>query len=46
LRELGLERDVVLAGYRFDDYFSMISTFDVFVMMRAGSDGTARALRR
>jgi glycosyltransferase involved in cell wall biosynthesis len=42
---LGLQRDVVLAGYRLDDYFSMISTFDLFVMMRAGSDGTARALR-
>lgn len=42
---LGLQTDVVLAGYRFDDYFSMISTFDLFVMMRAGSDGTARALR-
>ena len=45
LAELGLERDVILAGYRLDDYFSMISTFDLFVMMRAGSDGTARALR-
>lgn len=45
LRALGLARDVVLAGYRLDDYFSMISTFDLFVMMRAGSDGTARALR-
>jgi glycosyltransferase involved in cell wall biosynthesis len=42
---LGLKNDVVLAGYRFDDYFSMIATFDLFVMMRAGSDGTARALR-
>lgn len=42
---LGLKEDVVLAGYRFGDYFSMISTFDLFVMMRAGSDGTARALR-
>jgi glycosyltransferase involved in cell wall biosynthesis len=45
LAALGIEKDVVLAGYRVDDYFSMISTFDVFVMMRAGSDGTARALR-
>jgi len=45
LAALGLERDVILAGYRLDDYFSMISTFDFFVMMRAGSDGTARALR-
>jgi glycosyltransferase involved in cell wall biosynthesis len=43
--ELGLEHDVVLAGYRTDDYFSVISAFDLFVMMRAGSDGTARALR-
>ena len=42
---LGLEDDVILAGYRLDDYFSMIATFDLFVMMRAGSDGTARALR-
>jgi glycosyltransferase involved in cell wall biosynthesis len=45
LAALGLEEDVILAGYRLDDYFSMISTFDLFVMMRAGSDGTARALR-
>jgi L-malate glycosyltransferase len=45
IRDLGIEDDVILAGYRSDDYFSMISTFDVFVMMRAGSDGTARALR-
>jgi len=45
LADLGIAKDVVLAGYRVDDYFSMISTFDVFVMMRAGSDGTARALR-
>jgi glycosyltransferase involved in cell wall biosynthesis len=42
---LGLEDDVILAGYRLDDYFSMIGTFDIFIMMRAGSDGTARALR-
>ncbi len=45
LRELGIEDDVILAGYRIDDYFAVINTFDVFVMMRAGSDGTARALR-
>ncbi|MCX5802865.1 MAG: glycosyltransferase family 4 protein [Proteobacteria bacterium] len=45
LSELGLESDVILAGYRIDDYFSVISTFDLFVMMRAGSDGSARALR-
>jgi glycosyltransferase involved in cell wall biosynthesis len=45
ISELGIAEDVVLAGYRIDDYFSMISTFDIFVMMRAGSDGSARALR-
>jgi glycosyltransferase involved in cell wall biosynthesis len=45
IHALGLEEDVILAGYRLDDYFSMIATFDLFVMMRAGSDGTARALR-
>ncbi|MBA4418038.1 MAG: hypothetical protein C0392_09035 [Syntrophus sp. (in: bacteria)] len=45
LAELGIEKDVILAGYRIEDYFDMISTFDLFVMMRAGSDGSARALR-
>jgi glycosyltransferase involved in cell wall biosynthesis len=45
LQNLGLEKDVILAGYRIDDYFSVISLFDFFVMMRAGSDGSARALR-
>ncbi len=42
---LGLQDDVILAGYRLNDYFPMIATFDLFVMIRAGSDGTARALR-
>jgi glycosyltransferase involved in cell wall biosynthesis len=45
INELGIQDDVILAGYRIDDYFSMISTFDLFIMMRAGSDGSARALR-
>jgi glycosyltransferase involved in cell wall biosynthesis len=45
IKELGIENDVILAGYRAGDYFSMISAFDIFVMMRAGTDGTARALR-
>ena len=45
LQNLGLEKDVILAGYRIEDYFSVISLFDLFVMMRAGSDGSARALR-
>jgi glycosyltransferase involved in cell wall biosynthesis len=45
LAALGLASDVILAGYRLEDYFSVIAAFDLFVMMRAGSDGTARALR-
>ena len=45
LAALGLKDDVILAGYRVDDYFSMIAMFDLFIMMRAGSDGSARALR-
>lgn len=45
LRELGIEKDVVIAGYRVEDYFSVIYTFDLYIMMRAGSDGSGRALR-
>ena len=45
LRELGIEEDVVIAGYRIEDYFSVIYTFDLYIMMRAGSDGSGRALR-
>ncbi len=45
LAALGIASDVILAGYRLEDYFSVIAAFDLFVMMRAGSDGTARALR-
>ena len=45
LAALGLKDDVILAGYRVDDSFSMIAMFDLFIMMRAGSDGSARALR-
>jgi glycosyltransferase involved in cell wall biosynthesis len=45
LQNLGLEKDVILAGYQIDNYFSVIALFDLFIMMRAGSDGSARALR-
>jgi len=45
VNQLNLSKDVIIAGYRIDDYFSVIACFDIFVMMRAGSDGTARALR-
>lgn len=45
IRKLGIGDRVIIAGYRIGDYYSYISAFDLFVMMRAGSDGTARALR-
>lgn len=45
VKRYGVDRDVIFAGYKKEDYFSFLSTFDIFVMMRAGSDGTARALR-
>lgn len=45
IKELGIKNDVILAGYIIEEYFSAISSFDVFIMMRPGSDGTARALR-
>ncbi len=45
IAKLGIGENVILAGYRTEDYFDMIFTFDLFVMMRAGSDGSARALR-
>ncbi|MCX7857631.1 MAG: glycosyltransferase family 4 protein [Deltaproteobacteria bacterium] len=45
VKELGISDGVILAGYRTHDYYSVINCFDIFVMMRAGSDGTARALR-
>jgi glycosyltransferase involved in cell wall biosynthesis len=45
ISELGVKDGVILAGYRIDDYYSVIDSFDIFVMMRAGTDGSARALR-
>jgi glycosyltransferase involved in cell wall biosynthesis len=41
--ELGVERAVVFAGYRDADLPAVVATFDVFVLMRAGSDETCRA---
>jgi glycosyltransferase involved in cell wall biosynthesis len=45
LKRLGIEKWVVLAGYRTDDYLDTLACMDVFVFLMAGSDGTARALR-
>jgi glycosyltransferase involved in cell wall biosynthesis len=41
--DLGVERAVVFAGYRDADLPAVVGTFDVFVLMRAGSDETCRA---
>jgi len=45
MKRLGLERHIVLAGYRTEDYFDTIASMDIFVFLMAGSDGTGRALR-
>jgi len=45
MKQLGVERWVVLAGYRTDDYLDTLACMDIFVFLMAGSDGTARALR-
>lgn len=44
-RALGLERHVVLAGYRTDDYASLLAAMDLFAYLVPGSDGSCRALR-
>jgi glycosyltransferase involved in cell wall biosynthesis len=45
MKRLGLERHIVLAGYRTEDYFDTVASMDIFVFLMAGSDGTGRAMR-
>jgi glycosyltransferase involved in cell wall biosynthesis len=45
MRQLGVEKWVVLGGYRTEDYLDTLACMDIFVFLMAGSDGTARALR-
>ncbi len=45
VRRLGIEKWVILGGYRTDDYLDTLACMDIFVFLMAGSDGTARALR-
>jgi len=45
MEQLGLGGQVVLAGYRTEDYFDTIAAMDIFVFLMAGSDGTGRAMR-
>jgi glycosyltransferase involved in cell wall biosynthesis len=45
MRELGVEKWVVLGGYQTNDYLDALACMDIFVFLMPGSDGTARALR-
>jgi glycosyltransferase involved in cell wall biosynthesis len=45
MKQLGIEKWVVLGGYQTDDYLDTLACMDIFVFLMAGSDGTARALR-
>ena len=45
MRQLGVEKWVVLGGYQTKDYLATLACMDIFVFLMAGSDGTARALR-
>jgi len=44
-RELGIEKQVILTGYRIDDYDDIIAGLDIFSLLIPGFDGTARAVR-
>jgi len=43
-REMGLEANVILAGYRVEDYAAVLGAVDLFTFLVPGSDGTCRAL--
>ena len=45
VREMGLEKTVILAGYRKDDYLDVLALFDMKVFLVPGSDGSCLALR-
>ena len=45
MKQLGVEKWVVLGGYQSNDYLDTLACMDIFVFLMAGSDGTARALR-
>jgi phosphatidylinositol alpha 1,6-mannosyltransferase len=44
-RAAGLERHVVLAGYRTQDYAKLLGAMDLFTYLVPGSDGSCRALQ-
>ena len=44
VKELGLEANVIFAGYRVEDYAEVLAALDLFTFLVPGSDGTCRAL--
>ena len=45
VKQRGLGKNVILAGYRKDDYAEVINLFDFKVFLTPGSDGSCRAVR-
>jgi glycosyltransferase involved in cell wall biosynthesis len=45
IRENRVEKNVLLAGYRIDDYEDTLACMDIFTLLMPGFDGTARAVR-
>ena len=45
MKQLGVEKWIVLGGYQTENYLATLACMDIFVFLMAGSDGTARALR-
>lgn len=42
---IGIKDQVILAGYRIDDYVDTLACLDIFTLLMPGFDGTARAVR-
>ncbi|MBN2451466.1 MAG: glycosyltransferase family 4 protein [Lentisphaeria bacterium] len=45
IRTFGVEKNVIVAGYRTDDYEDTLACMDIFSLIMPGYDGTARAVR-
>jgi glycosyltransferase involved in cell wall biosynthesis len=45
VRQHGVEKEVIVGGYRTDDYDDTLACMDIFTLIMPGYDGTARAVR-
>jgi len=45
MHKLGIADQVILPGYRIEDYDDIIASLDIFSLLMPGFDGTARAVR-